>query len=91
MSPMPVEQQVVIVYAATQGFLDDVPTEQVQEYESELLERMTLRHDDVLVEIRSGGDLSEEAEQVIEQAATDLAESYRPEEDEEDEAALASA
>ena len=91
MSPMPVEQQVVIVYAATQGFLDDVPTEQVQEFEAELLERMTLRHEEVLEEIRAGGDLSEESEQVIEKAATDLAESYRPEEEEEqDEAALAS-
>jgi F-type H+-transporting ATPase subunit alpha len=92
MSPMPVEQQVVIVYAATQGYLDDVPTEQVREYEAELLERMTLRHEEVLEEIRAGGDLSEESEQVIEKAATDLADAYRPEEEkEEDEAALASA
>ena len=92
MSPMPVEQQVVIVYAATQGYLDDVPTEQVREYEAELLERMTLRHEEVLEEIRAGGDLSEESEQVIEKAATDLADAYRPEEEkEEDEAAFASA
>ena len=91
-SPMPVEQQVVIVYAATQGYLDDVPTEQVREYEAELLERMTLRHEEVLEEIRAGGDLSEESEQVIEKAATDLADAYRPEEEkEEDEAAFASA
>ena len=96
MDPMPVEQQVVIVYAATQGFLDEVPTERVREFESELLERMTLRHEDVLDEIRSGGKLSEESQQTIEQAATDLADSYQTREDtaeeegEEEEAVLAS-
>jgi F-type H+-transporting ATPase subunit alpha len=92
MSPMPVEEQVVIVYAATQGYLDDVPTDQVQEFEAELLERLRLRHEEVMDEIRAGGDLSEESEQTIQEAATDLAEAYRPEStgEEQDEAALAS-
>ncbi|PSQ98417.1 MAG: F0F1 ATP synthase subunit alpha [Bacteroidetes bacterium QS_9_68_14] len=92
MSPMPVEEQVVIVYAATQGYLDDVPTDQVQEFEAELLERLRLRHEEVLDEIRAGGDLSEESEQTIQEAATDLADAYRSEstDEEQDEAALAS-
>jgi F-type H+-transporting ATPase subunit alpha len=93
MDPMPVEQQVVIVYAATQGFLDKVPTERVREFEAELLERMTLRHEDTLAQIRSGGKLSDESKQTIEQAATDLADSYQTPDDASDEgekAALAS-
>ncbi len=72
-SPLPVEQQVVIIYAATNGFLDQVPTEQVRAFEQQLHERMTLRHEDVLREIRATGKTSDEAKAVIEQEARDLA------------------
>ena len=34
--PLPVEKQVIIIYAATNGFLDAVPVEQVRDYETEL-------------------------------------------------------
>ncbi len=74
--PMPVEQQVVVIYAATQGLLDQVPTEKVQEFESELLERMTLRHEGVLSEIRSTGKTSDEAKETIDKEARDLADLY---------------
>ena len=33
-APMPVEQQVMIIYAVTNGFLDDVPVNEVREFES---------------------------------------------------------
>ena len=35
-APMPVEQQVVIIYAVTNGFLDDVPVEQMRKWEQRL-------------------------------------------------------
>ena len=37
-SPMPVEEQVVSIYAGTAGFLDDLPVDEVRRFETELLE-----------------------------------------------------
>ncbi|MCH2628448.1 MAG: F0F1 ATP synthase subunit alpha, partial [Acidimicrobiales bacterium] len=43
-SPMPVEEQVVSIYTGTNGHLDDLPVEDVQRFEAELLENMKTRH-----------------------------------------------
>jgi F-type H+-transporting ATPase subunit alpha len=74
--PRPVEQQVAIIYVAGEGFIDKVPVDRVQEFESEFLERLTLRHEDVLDTIRETGKLSDEAREVFEKEAKDLAELY---------------
>jgi F-type H+-transporting ATPase subunit alpha len=58
-SPMPVEEQVVSIFVGTSGVLDDVPVEQVQRFEAELLEWMRGRHGGLLSEIRDTGALPE--------------------------------
>jgi F-type H+-transporting ATPase subunit alpha len=58
--PMPVEKQVVSIFAGTNGFLDALPVEQVQRFEKEFLELMELKHADVLQTISATKDLSEE-------------------------------
>jgi len=58
-SPMPVEEQVVSIYAGTSGALDDVPVEEVRRFEAELLEWMRGRHAGLLAEIRDTGALPE--------------------------------
>jgi F-type H+-transporting ATPase subunit alpha len=58
-SPMPVEEQVVSIYAGTRGALDDVPVGEVRRFESELLEWMRSRHGGLLSEIRDTGALPE--------------------------------
>ncbi|NBC17416.1 MAG: F0F1 ATP synthase subunit alpha, partial [Bacteroidetes bacterium] len=57
-------------------FIDKVPVDRVQEFESEFLERLTLRHEAVLDAIRETGTLSDEAREVFEKEAKDLAELY---------------
>jgi F-type H+-transporting ATPase subunit alpha len=57
--PMPVEKQVVSIYAGTNGFLDEIPLEHVQRYEQELLEMMDLKHPDILQEIAAQKDLTD--------------------------------
>src|SRR5687767_9941515 len=52
-SPMPVEEQVVSLYAATNGYLDPVPVDEVKRFESELIDWFRGRHRDVLDGIRS--------------------------------------
>jgi F-type H+-transporting ATPase subunit alpha len=54
-SPMPVEEQVVSIFAGTKGYLDDVPVTDVRRFEAELLEFMRSRHAGVLSGLRSGG------------------------------------
>ncbi len=58
--PMPVEKQVVSIFAGTNGYLDEIPLEHVQRYEKELLERMDLKHRDLLDAIVAKKDLTEE-------------------------------
>ena len=52
-SPMPVEEQVVSLYAGTNGYLDPVPVEDVQRFEHELLDWFRTRHADVLDGIKT--------------------------------------
>src|SRR3954453_81305 len=56
-SPMPVQDQVVSLYAATNGYLDPVPVEDVPRFEQELLEWFRTRHSDILDAIKTGGDI----------------------------------
>jgi F-type H+-transporting ATPase subunit alpha len=58
-SPMPVEEQVVALYAGTNGYLDPVPVEEVRRFEAELLEWFRSRHADILEGIRTGGDIAD--------------------------------
>jgi F-type H+-transporting ATPase subunit alpha len=88
-SPVPVEEQIAIIYAAINGHLDPIPVEDVQEFEEEYVERLRLRHEEVLEEIRETEALSDAAEEAFESVATDLAEVYAEEEDEEQEDVLA--
>src|SRR5438034_7333512 len=51
-SPLPVEEQVVSIFAGTRGFIDDIPTGDVRRFEAELLEYFRSQQPDVLKEIR---------------------------------------
>jgi F-type H+-transporting ATPase subunit alpha len=52
--PMPVEKQIAIIYAVTNGLLDDVPVAKIREWEGGFHEFMDVRHPEVLRDIRSG-------------------------------------
>jgi len=52
-SPMPVEEQVVVIYAGTNGFLDDLPVGEVRRFEAELLEAFRTRFRGLLDQIRT--------------------------------------
>jgi len=59
-SPMPVEEQCVVIWAGTRGYLDDIETSKVGEFEAGLLEWVRTRHAGLLEGIRSTGDLADE-------------------------------
>ncbi len=56
--PMPVEEQVAVIYAGTNGYLDDVAIENVRRFEKEFIEYMRLRHANVLKMIADVKELS---------------------------------
>ncbi|MBM3671140.1 MAG: F0F1 ATP synthase subunit alpha [Actinobacteria bacterium] len=58
-SPMAVEEQVVAIYAGTSGALDEIPSNEVKRFETELLEWMRGRHGGLLSSIRDTGVLPE--------------------------------
>jgi F-type H+-transporting ATPase subunit alpha len=58
--PVPVEQQVLIIYAVTTGFLDDVPVPEIRGWESGFLQFMAASHPDVAEEIRTRKTLSDD-------------------------------
>jgi F-type H+/Na+-transporting ATPase subunit alpha len=60
-SPMPVEEQVVSIYAGTKGYVDDIPVVDIRRFESELLSAMRASHAELLTEIRDTKALPDEA------------------------------
>ncbi|MHB1189698.1 MAG: F0F1 ATP synthase subunit alpha [Armatimonadota bacterium] len=71
-APMPVEKQVIIIYAANAGYLDDVPIERVKDFEREFLLFMDTRYPDVGMEIKKSKALSEETEETLKKAITEF-------------------
>ncbi|MFY3745578.1 F0F1 ATP synthase subunit alpha [Anaeromyxobacter sp. Red801] len=57
-APLPLEKEVVTLYAAVNGFADDVPLERIPAYEEALHRFMEARHPEVLARIRETGDLA---------------------------------
>ncbi len=59
--PLPVEKQVVILYALTHGFLDSVPVDQILDFEGALYDYFDSHHEDIFETIRTTKDLPEES------------------------------
>ncbi|MBS6217410.1 MAG: F0F1 ATP synthase subunit alpha [Clostridiales bacterium] len=63
--PMPVNRQAVILYAATNGLVDDVPLEKVREFLLSFAAEMEEEHADVMADIQESGNLSAPAIETI--------------------------
>jgi len=69
--PMKVEQQILVIFAGTNGYVDDVPVDAVKKFEQELLRFATSKHADLLKDIATkkqiDDDLKARAKSVIEE------------------------
>ncbi|MBR0132317.1 MAG: F0F1 ATP synthase subunit alpha [Lachnospiraceae bacterium] len=63
--PMPVEQQVVIIYAATKKYLLDIPTSDVTRFENELIGYISGKHPEIFESIRTEKVINEETEKTL--------------------------
>ena len=66
-SPMPVEEQVVSIFAGTSGYLDRIPVADVRRFEAELLDHMRTRRADLLESIRTTGALPDDMDAAVEE------------------------
>ena len=64
-SPLKVEEQVVVIYAGTRGYLDTLPLRAIQRFEREFLAFMRDKHPGVMDEIRTKKALGEDAEKTL--------------------------
>ena len=78
-SPVPVEKQVAIIYAATNGYLNDVKVPDVSAYEKEFYEFLDLRYSDLLDIIRKTGKLEDSGFETLAEACREFTEKFRRE------------
>ncbi|OGP15535.1 MAG: F0F1 ATP synthase subunit alpha [Deltaproteobacteria bacterium GWA2_55_10] len=70
--PLPVEKQVLIVYAATQGYIDSYPNSALKRYEEELNTFIESRHADILNDIRTKKAIDNEVKAKLNKALEDF-------------------
>lgn len=71
-SPVPVEKQVAIIFAAGQGYLDDVRVEDVRRFESELMSYLDNSRPEVLPAIRDKRELNDDVKGQLKSALADF-------------------
>lgn len=76
--PLPVEMQVVVLYAASKGHLDEVQTDAVMDWERQFRDYMRDSHNEILDDIRSSQKLSDENEQQLRNAIEHFNQNYEP-------------
>ena len=73
--PLPVEEQISIIYCGTKGLISNVPVKKVKEFEVEFLSFLRNKHQDVLSTLKAG-KLTDEVTDTLEKVAKDIASKY---------------
>lgn len=76
-SPMPVAEQVAVLYCGTKGLLSNVPLEKVRDFQEQFLNVMRASYKDSVLAPLAAGQLTEEVEGHIRKVAADLAGQYQ--------------
>ena len=74
--PMPVEEQVAVIYAGTKGHLDEVPIEDVRRFEREYLDYVRMKEPELLGRIAREKALTEQITGVLDETLTDFASGF---------------
>jgi len=75
-SPVPVEKQVVIIFAGVNGFLDDIPVSAVTKFEAELMPFMEAKYPNILESIRTEKKITDETDALLRKAIEDFKASF---------------
>ncbi len=74
--PLPVERQILILYAGTNGFVDQLPESALKKYEQELFRFIDTRHPDIFADLLTKRELSDELKERINTALKEFNESF---------------
>ena len=75
--PMPIEEQVVSIFAGTNGFIDPIPVEHVRRFELGLLEAMRLRNAELLADIANKRELTPEITERLKKVIGEFAANFK--------------
>ena len=75
-SPMPVELQVAVIFATVNGYLKNIELKDVKRYEKELCEFLKNKYDELLADIKSTGNLSDESTALLEKAVGEFTDKF---------------
>ncbi len=75
-SPLAMEEQVIVLYAGTNGFIDDYPVATIGRYERELLQYLRTRKKSLLDSLRGSGQLDDSMDREIRDALTEFAKTF---------------
>ena len=69
---MTVEEQVISIFCGVKGFLDDIELKDIAEFESKILEKCRNENSDILVSIKSTGNLDDQNEKKLSELIKNL-------------------
>jgi len=75
--PLPIEKQVILIYAGTRGYIDKLPVESLREYEQELYRTFDDAQSNLMQSIREKLELTEEIEAKLKIALTEFTEKFK--------------
>jgi len=76
-SPMPVEEQVIIIYTATNGHLDDIPVDNLGRFEEEYLNFVDSNYAEVKEEIVESGKISDELKEKLDEMVKEFKDMFQ--------------
>ena len=75
--PMSVENQIAVIYAATNGYLDELPVEKLEEYEADLLLELDNLHKDLLKDIADKKELTDDIKNRLDKVIKEFTERFK--------------
>ena len=75
--PAPVEEQVIIIFTAINGHLDDIPTEKVKDFQDKFLQHIRDKHSGIAAEIKERKKIEEDTSNNLERAVTEFKQEYK--------------
>ena len=76
-NPLPVEVQVAVLYAAQNNFMDDVPVDQIKDFQTRLTDFLTTRQASLMTRIAQERELKDETSAALKAAITEFKQTYR--------------
>ncbi len=76
-SPMPVGEQIAILYCGTHGLMRDVPVEKIRECQDSFLEILRSKHQGDIIDVLASGVINDEVSKKVENVMADVAGQYK--------------